>query len=190
MRTIFCDETGDSGADVAAGASPLLVICAFICEDASHSARIAEKQESFRQEFSWRGELKWAKMRPEMRLEFMERLLPVIPEHLAIVWRKSRPLISPLSAPEGVLLNRCVQDLVGDNRKIRLVMDGERNRRRAAQLRLATGVSEVRIEPSHGSPCLQLADMLVGFHSSCAKGREPELPKRLHSLRHRRVEWS
>ena len=190
MRAIFCDETGDPGWRLQDGASPLFVVCALACHDSSEVSRILQRQDDFCRDFKWSGELKWAKMRPEMRLEFMVRMIGVLPAHRAILWRKSGKPIAFGVSPEAELLRRCVLGLTTQFQDVRLVVDGERNHRRAAALRAAIGVGEVRFEQSHRSPCLQLADMLVGFHASCAKHKMLALPKQLLPLRTCLSEWT
>ena len=189
MRAIFCDETGDPGWRVDEGASSLFVVCALRFADDVSIARALERMEQFRADMRWYGELKWTKLRPASRVDFMLRMLPVLPDYRVVIWRKDgHPMVTGLSS-EAELLKRCVGGLISDPRQVRLVVDGERNQVRASALRAALGVAQVRFEESHRSPCLQLADILAGFHTYCAKHGLDDMPNRLHSLKSNVSEW-
>ena len=55
--------------------------------------------------------------------------------------------------------------------------------RESLGIRAFLGVTEVRFIPSHTSPYLQLADMLVGFQVAEATGKIRDLPEELRILR-------
>lgn len=167
----------------------MFAVCALMYVDDVAIARALERMEQFRASIRWRGELKWSKLRPASRMEFMARMMPVLPDYRVVIWRKDGRPMTAGASPEAELLKECVHRLVGDRRQVRLVVDGERSRPRASALRAALGVTEVRFEESHRCPFLQLADLLVGFHAECARRGFANIPDQLRSLKSNVSEW-
>ena len=189
VRTFFCDESGDPGHDLRKGASRFFAFCMLSTPAVSEHDIFLAKQAEIRGSLHWFGEFKWAKMRHELRMEYLRRSLPSLPPHHSVIWRKP---IDPWAEPtpkDLLMMQACLQVLNPEQQRCRLIIDGERNRGKAREIRSASGVAEVRFIPSHTSPYLQLADMLVGFQVAEAKGKIPDLPDELRILRCARSDY-
>jgi hypothetical protein len=189
VRTFFCDESGDPGHDLRKGASRFFAFCMLGTAAVSEHDIFLAKQAEIRGSLHWFGEFKWAKMRHELRMECLRRSLPSLPPHHSVIWRKP---IDPRGEPtpkDLLMMQACLKVLNPEQQRCRLIIDGERNRGKAREIRSALGVAEVRFIPSHTSPYLQLADMLVGFQVAEATGKIRDLPDELRILRCARSDY-
>lgn len=146
------------------------------------------KQAELRGSLPWFGEFKWTKMRHELRMEYLRRSLPSLPPHYSVIWRKPIDLGGEVTPKDLHLMQACLRALNPEQERCRLIIDGEKNRGKAREIRAGLGVAEVRFIPSHASPYLQLADMLVGFQVAEATGRIRDLPDEFRILRESRSE--
>ena len=189
MRKVFCDESGDPGLATDQGASPLFVLSLVAGHPESTHARFIAKQAEVRKELAWSGEFKWTKMRHALRMEYLKRSLTTLPDNHSAIWRKAGDRPMPHETAQVTMLRRCLEAMPSTNEPCRLIIDGERNRQRAREIRASLALAEVRFEPSHVSPYLQLADMLAGFHAADVAGGIRDLPKELQALRGFRSAW-
>lgn len=189
MRKLFCDESGDPGSATERGASQLFVLCLVVGRSGDAHARFIAKQTEIRDALAWRGEFKWTKMHHALRLEYLKRSIPTLPENYSVFWSKKDNPMAPNDPITSPMLGKCLEAVNPSGQPCRLIIDGERNRQRARELRSSLGLAEMRFEPSHSSPYLQLADMLAGFHAADVSGRIRELPKELLDLRGFRSAW-
>ena len=183
MRTFFCDESGDPGHDLRKGSSRVFAFCMLSTPTVAEHEIFQAKQAEIRGSLHWFGEFKWTKMRHELRMEYLRRSLPSLPPHHSVVWRKPIDPCVEVTPKELLMLQACLRVLNPEQQRCRLIIDGERNRGKARGIRAGLGVTEVRFIPSHASPYLQLADMLVGFQVAEATGKIRDLPDELRVLR-------
>jgi hypothetical protein len=149
---------------------------------AEHELFLA-KQTEIRDALSWSGEFKWTKMRHALRIEYLRRSLPSLPPHHSVIWKKPADPWGEAAPKDLVMMQACLRTLNPAHERCRLIIDGEKNRARARGIRAGLGVTEVRFVPSHASPYLQLADMIVGFQVAEAMGKIRDLPDELRNLR-------
>jgi hypothetical protein len=183
VRTLFCDETGDPGRDFRKGASRFFAVCMLSTPTGSEHERFIAKQAEIRDELQWRGEFKWTKMHHDLRMEYLRRSLPTLSAHHSVLWEKPDIQWAENAPKELLMMQTCMRRLNPELHPCRLIIDGERNRRRAREIRGLLGINEVRFIPSHTSPYLQLADILVGFQVAEAAGKIRDLPIELRTLR-------
>ena len=183
VRTLFCDETGDPGRDPRKGASRFYAVCMLSTPTGSEHEKFIIKQAEIRGELQWHGEFKWTKMHHTLRMEYLRRSLPTLPAHHSVLWEKPIVPSAETTPQELLMMQTCVRRLNPTLHPCRLIIDGERNRRRAHEIRTHLGINEVCFVPSHASPYLQLADMLVGFQVAEAAGKIRDLPIELRALR-------
>jgi hypothetical protein len=139
----------------------------------------------------WRGEFRWSKLSQRSRDAYWDSLLNAIPSHHAVIWDKSTAPEAqfPGANPEIEMMRKAMSSLGAPRPTSRLIVDGVHHRNRAADIRRALGVSEVRFEHSHANPHLQLADMLAGFHAWDHAQRLKDLNPALRSLKRFRSSW-
>ena len=144
-----------------------------------------------RAKLGWRGEFRWSKLSQRSRDAYFEGLIKILPPHHAVVWDKEEFILGPVDpgSVEIDMMREAIGLLGGTPFRGRLIIDGVRHRDRAAAIRRALGVSEVRFESSHSNPHLQLADMLAGFHAWDHAGRIRHVAPELQSLRRFRSFW-
>lgn len=191
VKLILCDESGDPGEFVDAGASAIFVVCmvAFEGRDAVHRFHAAD--EELRARLAWRGEFHWSKIGQRSRDIYFESMAGLIPAHHAVVWDKSsrdRVLIEG-DAIVHEMMRQAMVRLGAWAHSSRLIIDGRKHRDRASMIRRSLGVSDVRFEASHSNPHLQLADMLAGFHAWDHAHRIKQVAPQLVALRPCRSLW-
>ncbi len=191
MRLYLCDESGDPGASVESGASKVFVICLVGHPDGASAEKFQAADTQLRQRLGWRDEFRWSKLSQRSRDTYLDGLFDSLPQHRAIIWDKMtlHPNSFRRDSVEIDMMREAVRLLGCPSSGSRLIIDGMRHRDRAVAIRRALGVSEVRFEPSHANPHLQLADMLAGFHAWDHAGRISEIAPRLRSLRRFRSLW-
>ena len=191
MRLYLCDESGDPGASVELGASKVFVICLVGYPDGGSAEKFQAADTQLRQRLGWRDEFRWSKLSQRSRDTYLDGLFDSLPQHRAIIWDKMtlHPNSFRRDSVEIDMMREAVRLLGCPSSGSRLIIDGMRHRDRAVAIRRALGVSEVRFEPSHANPHLQLADMLAGFHAWDHAGRISEIAPRLRSLRRFRSLW-
>ena len=191
MRLYLCDESGDPGASVELGASKVFVICLVGYPDGGSAEKFQAADTQLRQRLGWRDEFRWSKLSQRSRDTYLDGLFDSLPQHRAIIWDKMtlHPNSFRRDSVEIDMMREAVRLLGCPSSGSRLIIDGMRHRDRAVAIRRALGVSEVRFEPSHANPHLQLADMLAGFHAWGHAGRISEIAPRLRSLRRFRSLW-
>jgi len=191
VRLYVCDESGDPGASAESGASRLFVVCLVGYPDGGSAEKFQAADTQLRKRLGWRDEFRWSQLSQRSRDAYLDGLFDSLPQHRAIVWDEKTTL--PLAfQPDSVaidMMRDAIGLLGGPSAGSRLIIDGMRHRDRAAAIRRALGVSEVRFETSHANPHLQLADMLAGFHAWDHAGRIRGLTPRLRSLRRFRSLW-
>ena len=191
MRLYLCDESGDPGASIELGASKFFVICLVGYPDGGAAANFQAADTQLRKRLGWRDEFRWSKLSQRSRYAYLDGLFDSLPQHRAIIWDKMT--VSPNSfqrdSVEIDMMHEAVGLLGRPTVGSRLIIDGMRHRDRAAAIRRALGVAEVRFESSHSNPHLQLADMLAGFHAWDQAGRISDVEPRLRSLRRFRSLW-
>ncbi len=191
MRLYLCDESGDPGVSAESGASRLFVVCLVGYPDGVAAENFQAADAQLRRRLGWKGEFHWSKLSQRSRDNYFEGLVDNLPQHHAVVWDKTiRHAYSfQCDSVEIDMMRQSVGFLGHPFSGSRLIIDGIRHRDRAAAIRRAVGVSEVRFESSHASPHLQLADMLAGFHAWDHAGRIRDIEPRLRSLRRFRSLW-
>jgi hypothetical protein len=191
VRLYLCDESGDPGASAESGASRLFVICLVGYPDGGSAANFQAADAQLRKRLGWKGEFRWSKLSQWSRDNYFEGLVDNLPQHHAIVWDKKTIMPQAFQSDSAAIeMMREAIGLLGcPSAGSRLIIDGMRHRDRAAAIRRALGVSEVRFESSHANPHLQLADVLAGFHAWDYAGRISEVEPRLRSLRRFRSLW-
>jgi hypothetical protein len=191
VQLYLCDESGDPGTSVSAGASPLFVICMIGYPDGIAAQEFQKTDAELRQRLGWRGEFRWSKLSQRSRDTYFASLSAVMPVHHAVIWDKlaSNEVQSPKLPPEIGMIRQAMANLGGPAPSSRLIIDGVRHRDRAGEIRRALGVAEVRFEHSHANPHLQLADMPAGFHAWDQVRRIKEVTPQLRSLRRFRSLW-
>ncbi len=167
MPLLFCDESGDPGPRLRAGASAIYVVCLVMYADGKSAQRFHAADADLRLRLGWRHEFRWSKMSQRSRNIYFESLKEVFPVHHAVVWDKSRALPASVSGPSiGLeMMQEAILRLGVASAGSRLVIDGVRHRDRSSLARRLLGLADVRYEASHTNPHLQLADMLAGFHA-------------------------
>ena len=191
MRLYLCDESGDPGISQESGASRLFVVCLVGYPDGGSAANFQAADAQLRKRLGWRDEFRWSKLSQRSRDAYLHGLFDNLPQHHAIIWDKEATMPQAFQ-PDLAAINmmrEAIGILGGPSGGSRLIVDGVRHRDRAAAIRRALGVSEVRFESSHANPHLQLADMLAGFHAWDHAGRISEILPRLRSLRRFRSLW-
>ena len=183
VRTFFCDESGDPGHDFSKGASRFFAFCMLSAPTMAEHEIFLAKQAEIRGSLPWFGEFKWTKMRHELRMEYLRRSLPSLPPHHSVIWRKPVDPWAEVTPKDLLMMQACLRALNPEQQRCRLIIDGEKNRGKARGIRAFLGVTEVRFIPSHTSPYLQLADILVGFQVAEATGKIRDLPEELRILR-------
>lgn len=191
MRLYLCDESGDPGVSAESGASKLFVVCLVGYPDGGSAENFQAADTQLRRRLGWKGEFRWSKLSQSSRDAYLDGLFDSLPQHRAIIWDKE------ITMPQAFQSDSAAIDMMRDaigllgrpSAGSRLIIDGMRHRDRAAAIRRALGVSEVRFESSHANPHLQLADMLAGFHAWDHAGRIREIAPRLRSLRRFRSLW-
>ncbi len=191
MQLYLCDESGDPGTSVGAGASPLFVICMIGYADGIAAQEFQKADAELRQRLGWRSEFRWSKLSQRSRDTYFASLSGVMPAHHVVIWDKlaSNQAASPEMSAEIGMMRKAMANLGGPSPSSRLIIDGVRHRDRAAEIRRALGVTEVRFEHSHANPHLQLADMLAGFHAWDYARRIKDITPQLRSLRRFRSLW-
>lgn len=180
---LFCDESGDPGLSIDAGASRYFAVGMLCCLDGSVAGNIAKAQEIMRTNLRWEGEFRWSKMPTVVRMDYMVGMASSLNSHRVAIWDKRYGLVSLRYRAELEVMRCCHRAFDFRSPVDRIVIDGERNRLRASEIRTALGVGEVRMERSHACPQLQMADMLVGFHAFAWKEGWSKVPKELHHLK-------
>lgn len=191
MRLYLCDESGDPGASAESGVSRLFVVCLVGYPDGASAESFQAADAQLRRRLGWKGEFRWSKLSQCSRDNYFEGLVDNLPQHHAIVWDKKTIMPQAFQSDSAAIdMMREAIGLLGcPSAGSRLIIDGMRHRDRAAAIRRALGVSEVRFESSHANPHLQLADMLAGFHAWDHGGRISYVDHRLRSLRRFRSLW-
>lgn len=179
---LFCDESGDPGLATKSGASAYFAVGMLCCPDGKAAARLAEAQDRMRISLRGAGEFKWSKMPLDVRMAYMTGMEPLLLSHRVAIWDKQRSLLPLRHRPEVEVMRSCYESFDFKEPAGRLVIDGERDRHRSSEIRVALGVREVRMERSHACPQLQMADMLVGFHAYAWREGWRKVPKGLHHL--------
>lgn len=179
---LFCDESGDPGLPTKPGASPYFGVAMLCCPAADDATRLAEAQDKARIRLGWAGEFKWSKMPSDVRLAYLISMVPMLDSHRVTIWDKRSGVLSSRYSPEVTVMLRCYGSFESMEPSVRIVIDGERDRLRASEIRRALGVSEVRMERSHSCPHLQMADILIGFHAYAWRMGWRHVPKGLHHL--------
>ncbi len=191
MPLLFCDESGDPGPRVQAGASAIYVVCLVMYLDGKSAQRFHAADAELRRRLGWRREFRWSKMSQRSRNTYFESLEEVFPVHHAVVWDKSRAL--PASVPGHSIGLEMIQEAIlrlgGVSAGSRLVIDGVRHRDRSSCFRRVLGINDVRFEASHTTPHLQLADMLAGFHAWDFAGKLTNTSPTLAGMRNSRSVW-
>lgn len=144
-----------------------------------------------RRRLGWRGEFRWSKLSQRSRDLYFASLANEIPAHHAVIWAKPNPgQTGSRSIPTEIdMMRRAMARLGGPTPASRLIVDGVRHRDRATEIRRALGVAEVRFEPSHTNPHLQMADMLAGFHAWDQAQRINDITPEFRGLRKHRSSW-
>ena len=191
VRLYLCDESGDPGPSAESGASRLFVVCLVGYPDGGSAENFQAADAQLRKRLGWRDEFRWSKLSQRSRDAYLEGLFHNLPQHHAIIWDKKTIMPQTLQSDAVAIgmMREAIGLLGGPSAGSRLIIDGMRHRDRAAAIRRALGVSEVRFESSHANPHLQLADMLAGFHAWDHAGRISDLAPRLRSLRRFRSLW-
>ena len=191
MRLYLCDESGDPGASAESGASRLFVVCLVGYPDGGSAANFQAADAQLRKRLGWRDEFRWSKLSQRSRDAYLDGLFDNLPQHHAIIWDKKTTIPQAFQSDSVAIemMSEAIGRLGGPSAGSRLIIDGMRHRDRAAAIRRALGVSEVRFESSHANPHLQLADMLAGFHAWDHAGRISDVEPRLRSLRRFRSLW-
>jgi hypothetical protein len=191
VRLYLCDESGDPGDSAESGASRLFVVCLVGYPDGGSAEKFQAADTQLRKRLGWRDEFRWSKLSQRSRDAYLDGLFDSLPQHRAIVWDKKTTMPPAFQTDSAAIdmMRDAIGLLGGPSAGSRLIIDGMRHRDRAAAIRRALGVSEVRFESSHANPHLQLADMLAGFHAWDHAGRIRELTPRLRSLRRFRSLW-
>ena len=179
---LFCDESGDPGRSTDAGASRWFAVGMLCCLHGSEAMRLADAQDAMRLTLGWEGEFKWSKMPADLRMRYMSEMAPLLSSHRVAIWDKRDGVIRRDQRPEIEIMMRCYGMFGPQTSEVRVVVDGERDRRRSAEIRKALGVGEVRMERSHACPQLQMADMLVGFHVYAWREGWRNAPKKLRHM--------
>ncbi len=179
---LFCDESGDPGLPMEPGSSSYFAVGILCCRDGAEAARLAAAQERLRAGLGWRGEFKWSKMPIGVRMDYMTSMAPMLRSYRVAIWDKQRVVLRSNYRPEVEVMRSCLGSFDRIEAADRIVIDGERDRLRASEIRIALGVREVRMERSHACPQLQVADMVVGFHAYAWRVGWRNVPKGLHHL--------
>jgi hypothetical protein len=191
VQLLLCDESGDPGRLVEAGAAPVFVVCMVRFPNKEAVQRFHVVDADLRQRLGWSGEFHWSKIGQRSRDLYFTQLAKFIPDHHAVVWDKSSRKVGPAEADAIVvdMMRRALVRLGPRAESSRLIVDGSRHRDRAAMIRRSLGVADVRFEASHSNPHLQLADMLAGFHAWDHALRIRQVLPQLVALRPCRSMW-
>lgn len=171
---VFLDESGDTGLKIEKGSSKYFVIAIVLFEDHEEAIACDQRIALLRHELKLpkNFEFKITKLKKDLRIKFLEAVLPYNFFYFGIVINKPKLYGEGFNVKESFYKYTC--NLVFTNAKPYLkdaivVIDGSGSREFKKQLsthlrqKIGTSIiKKVKIQKSHTNNLLQLADMVAG----------------------------
>lgn len=200
---VFVDESGDPGANVAAGASPLFVVTAVLFED-RHEADCCDRRiNGIRSELGFHEstEFRFNKCSSAVRRYFLQHVSAYEFSHVSIVLDKVKLSdlgLQPRDSFYRYAVNLVFQVSRPHLRNAIIVIDRGGGlefrqqlarflKRRINDRDLPALVKRVRMEPSHNNNLLQLADMICGAVARSFRQDKADRSTYRDCIRHREL---